>query len=476
MDTTSLTILEAREQLQKKQLTAVELVTQCMVQIKKYNKDANALLTIAQEAHLIAQAKAADKTSFERPLEGIPVVLKDLFSSKDIRTTAGSKVLEPYVPVFDATVVRKLRDAGAIIMGKTNQDAWAHGSSGENSDFGPTGNAFDKGHVAGGSSSGSAVAVALGMSLFATGTDTGGSIRVPASYQNLVGLKPTYGRVSRYGIVAMASSLDSVGHMTRTVKDSAYVLSITAGLDPYDGTTGEVPVPKYHKLFKRKDLKGLRIGVSPEYLAIGKKATKGMESKLEEVIEESLETLKRLGAEIVEISLPYTDAALQTYYILCPSEVSSNLARYDGIRYGNGRNAFGPEAKRRIMIGTYALSSGYYEAYYKTAQKVRTLVVRDFQQAFRSVDVIFAPVTPTPPPEIGELADDPLALYLSDIYTVPINLAGLTAISLPAGFVGKLPVGFQLIGPQWSEELLFDAGNVYEQATKTYTLLPHAKD
>ena len=466
MDASSFSITEARKLLQKKQMSSFELISACLRQIKENNKEYNVLLTVEDEMSLAAQAKAADKTEFERPLEGIPVVLKDLFSSKDMRTSAASKVLDRYVPVFDATVVKKLRDGGAIIIGKANQDAWAHGSSGENSDFGPTRNAFDKNHVAGGSSSGSATAVALGMSLFATGTDTGGSIRVPASYHNLVGLKPTYGRVSRYGIIAMASSLDSIGHITRTVKDSAYVLSITAGADPYDGTSGEAPVPKYHERLKRKDLKGVRIGVSPEYLAVGKQATQGMNPKLEEVIEASLTALKRLGAEVVEVALPTTKAALETYYIICPSEISSNLARYDGIRYGNGREAFGPEAKRRIMIGTYALSSGYYDAYYKTAQKVRTLVVNDFQKAFQTADVIFAPVTPTPPPKIGEYVNDPLANYLSDIYTVPINLAGLAALSLPAGFVGKLPVGFQLIGPQWSEQLLFDVGNVYEQATK----------
>jgi len=463
IDIKSLTIIQALEGMRNKKFTAVDLVQGCLANINKYNDDYHVLLTVVDEAVLLTKAKEIDKTDYSLPLSGIPIVLKDLFSTDGLRTTAGSRVLEGYTPVYDATVVAKLKSAGAIIIGKANQDAWAHGSTGENSDFTPTGNAYNKDYAAGGSSSGSAVAVALGMCLAAAGTDTGGSIRVPASWNNLVGFKPTYGRVSRYGIIAMASSLDSIGHITKDVADSAYMLSITAGKDPFDATTGGDPIGRF--VPSRMTLKGVRIGVAPEYLGVGKKATKGMHPDLEERIEASLAALEKLGATIVQISLPYTDVALETYYILCPSEVSSNLGRYDGVRYGNGRESFGAEAKRRIMIGTYSLSSGYYDAYYKTAQKVRSLVIADFVQAFEEVDVVFAPVTPGPAPKLGEYADDPISVYLSDIYTVPVNLAGLPAIALPSGFVDGLPVGIQLIGPQWSEEKLFSIGNAYELRT-----------
>lgn len=461
MDIKDLTIQKALEGYRKKQFSAVDVVAACLENVRRYNKEYNVLLTVRDEKDIIEEAKHVDSSL---PLGGIPIVLKDLFSTDGVRTTAGSKVLEQYTPVYDATVVRKFKEAGAIIIGKANQDAWAHGSTGENTDFLPTGNAYNKEYAAGGSSSGSAVAVALGMCLAATGTDTGGSIRVPASWNNLVGLKPTYGRVSRYGIIAMASSLDTIGHITKDVAGSAYMLSVIAGKDPLDATTGDETVGG-SSVSGRKDLKGIRIGVAPEYLAVGKKATKGMHAGLEDQIESSLVDLEKLGATIVTISLPNTDAALETYYILCPSEVSSNLGRYDGVRYGNGRDRFGAEAKRRIMIGTYSLSSGYYDAYYKTAQKVRSLVVADFAKAFEKVDVVFAPVTPGPAPKIGEYADDPMAVYLSDIYTVPVNLTGLPAIALPSGFVDGLPVGIQLIGPQWSEEKLFSIGNAYELRT-----------
>ncbi len=465
MDIKKLTIQKALEGLRTKKFTAVDLVDACMANIEKYNEEYHVLLTVVDEAVLVKQAQAVDETDYSLPLAGIPIVLKDLFSTDGIRTTAGSKVLEQYTPVYDATVVTTLKAAGAIIIGKANQDAWAHGSTGENSDYAPTSNAYSKIHVAGGSSSGSAVAVALGMCLAATGTDTGGSIRVPAAWNNLVGLKPTYGRVSRYGIIAMASSLDTIGHITKDVADSAYVLSITSGRDPYDATTGEQKLGVWSP---SKTLKGVRIGVSKEYLTVGNKATKGVDPKLEEVTEQARKKLEGLGAQIVDVSLPHTQAALETYYVIVPSEISSNLARYDGVRYGDGREAFGAEATRRMMIGTYALSSGYYDAYYKTASKVRTLVKQDFEKAFGVVDAIFAPVTPTPPFTIGEKLDDPLALYLSDIYTVPVNLAGVPAIALRGGFVRGLPVGIQLIGPQWSEENLFAIGNAYEQSIRTH--------
>lgn len=431
MDIKDLTIQKALEGYRINKFTAVDVVTACLENVRRYNKEYNVLLTARDEKDIIEEAKHAD---YSLPLGGIPIVLKDLFSTDGVRTTAGSKVLEHYTPVYDGTVVTKLKTAGAIIIGKANQDAWAHGSSGENSDFGPTTNAFSRDHVAGGSSSGSAVAVALGMCLAATGTDTGGSIRVPAVWNKLVGLKPTYGRVSRYGVVAMASSLDSIGHITKVVADSAYFLSITAGRDPYDATTTDKTFDEWQSM---KTLTGVRVGIAKE-LPCG----------------DEMQVFSALGAQLVPVDLPNIVSALETYYIIVPGEVSSNLARFDGVRFGNGRSAFGAEAKRRIMIGTYALSSGYYDAYYKTASKIRTLICHDFAKAFEHVDVILAPVTSSPPPKIGEKVNDPLALYRADMYTVPVNLAGLPALSLPSGI--------QLIGPQWSEEMLFSLGNAYE--------------
>ncbi|MBI5614482.1 Asp-tRNA(Asn)/Glu-tRNA(Gln) amidotransferase subunit GatA [Candidatus Gottesmanbacteria bacterium] len=467
------TIQSALKEMRAGTLRAKDLILSCLENIERYTETYNVLLSVAAKEDLLAEAKKIDSSGYDKPLSGIPIVLKDIFSTTSLRTTAGSKVLENYHAPYEATVVKKLREAGAIIIGKANQDAWAHGSTGENSDFGPTSSAYDIKYVAGGSSSGSATAVALGMCLASTGTDTGGSIRVPASFNNLVGLKPTYGRVSRYGIIAMASSLDSVGHMTKTVYDNALMLSVTAGIDPYDATTGQKSVSDYlSAISSLQSLKGITIGVSPDYLTVGKKATDGMNPELEKLTEEALGVFTALGATIKEIDLPHTKDALETYYVLCPSEVSSNLGRYDGIRYGNTRDAFGLEARRRIMIGTYTLSAGYYDAYYKTAQKVRTLVCQEFEKAFETVDVVFAPVSPSPSPLIGEFVNDPLALYLSDIYTVPVNLAGLAGLSLPAGFVGTLPVGIQLIGKQWSEERLYAISNVYEKKTEWYKRRP----
>jgi aspartyl-tRNA(Asn)/glutamyl-tRNA(Gln) amidotransferase subunit A len=469
MNIRELTIETALKSMRAGNLSATELILSALENIEKYNKIYNVLLTVVDQESLLEEAKKIETSGYDKPLAGIPIVLKDLFSTKGLRTSAGSNVLTSYIPSFDATVIKKLREAGAIVIGKANQDAWAHGSTGENSDFKPTSCAYDIKRVAGGSSSGSAAAVALGMCLASTGTDTGGSIRVPAAFNNLVGLKPTYGRVSRYGIIAMASSLDSVGHMTKTVYDNALLLSVTAGVDPYDATTGLQRVPDYlASVSSLQSLKGITIGVSPEYLAVGKKATDGMNPELEKWTEDALSVFTSLGAKVVEIDLPHTKEALETYYVLCPSEVSSNLGRYDGIRYGNTRDSFGAEARRRIMIGTYALSAGYYDKYYNSAQKIRTLVCQEFEKAFESVDVVFAPISPSLSPLIGEFVNDPMALYLSDIYTVPVNLTGLAALSLPAGFVGNLPVGIQIIGKQWSEDRLYAISSVYEKKTEWY--------
>ncbi len=459
MNIQKLTIFSTLEGLRNKQFTAVDLVQGCLANIKKYNDDYHVLLTVVDEDALRADAKEIDKTDYSRPLSGIPIVLKDLFSTDGLRTTAGSKVLENYTPVYDATVVRKLKEAGAIIIGKANQDAWGHGSSGENTDYKPTKNPFDPSRVPGGSSSGSAAAVALGMCLAATGTDTGSSVRLPAAFCNLVGLKPTYGRVSRYGIIAMASSFDTIGHMTKTVYDNALICEVTAGKDAFDGTTADIPVPKY-TAHLGKTLSGVKVGIPKEYFEI-----KGTDPRISDLTRKALDALAALGAQILDISLPHTNVAMECYYILVPSEVSSNLARFDGVRYGGGRDTFGAEAKRRIMIGTYALSSGYYDAFYKTASKVRTLIKKDFDDAFTKVDVIVAPSSPTLPFKIGEKSNDPLAMYLSDIFVCPVNIAGIPTLNVPCGFIEKLPVGIQLIGPQWSEEKLFSIGNAYELHT-----------
>lgn len=467
MNLNQITIKEANKGLKSKKFSSFELVKACLEQIKKHDKNLNAFITVC-EKEAFEQAKKADKTIANNdflPLLGIPIALKDLFSTKGIKTTAGSKVLENYIPPYEATVVKKLKDAGAIIIGKTNCDAWAHGSSGENSDFGPTINPWNTKFVPGGSSSGSAVALATNMCLAATGTDTGGSIRLPASFCNVVGLKPTYGRVSRYGIIAMASSLDSIGHFTKTVEDSAMLLGITAGKDLMDATTTNVNVPNYTKKLNN-GIKGIKIGVPKEYF------TKGLDTRIKYNIYETLKMFEKKGAIILEVSLPHTEYAIPCYYVIQPAEVSSNLARYDGVRFGHERSYFGGEAKRRIMLGTFTLSAGYYEANYKKAMQVRTLIKKDFDEAFKKVDAIVAPVSPTLPWKLGEKVNDPLKMYLSDIYTVTANLAGIPGISIPIGFVDGFPVGIQIVGPHFSEERLFQIGYAYEQKTEWYKYRP----
>lgn len=461
MKINQLTISEAQKGLKEKKFSSVELVKTCLEETKSKNPKINAFITICGKEAL-AQAKEVDElinrqpsTVNHQPLLGVPVAIKDNFCTKGIRTTAGSNVLKDYIPVYDATVVDKLKKAGAIIIGKTNMDAWAHGSSGENSDFGPTKNPFDESRVPGGSSSGSAACVAANMALAATGTDTGGSIRLPASFCHLVGLKPTYGRVSRYGIIAMASSLDAIGHLTKTVEDSALILKITAGHDDFDATTPVIPVPDYTNNLQ-KEIKGIKLGVPKEYFSFG------LNKEIKEKINKALDQLNKLGVEIIDVSLPHSQYALATYYIIQPSEVSSNLARYDGIRYGFDRQSFSDEAKRRIMLGTYTLSSGYYEAYYLKAMQVRTLIKKDFDEVFKKVDVLLTPVSPNLPFKIGEKIANPLQMYLSDVYTVTANLAGIPGLSLPLGLVDNLPVGMQILGPQFSEELLFQVAYSYK--------------
>lgn len=453
-----LTIKEALNGLEEKKFTSVELTKACLDQIEKLNPDINAFITISK--HALQHAEVADKMradGVKLPLLGIPIALKDIFLTKDLRTTAASKLLDEYIPAYDATVTKKLKNAGAIILGKTNLDAWAHGSSGENSDFGPTKNPWNKEYVPGGSSSGSAASVAADMTIASTGTDTGGSIRLPASFTNTVGLKPTYGLVSRSGIISMASSLDSIGHFTKTVEDAALFLQVTAGNDPLDATTVNLKHKTENYLDGINDgVKGLKLGVPREYV-------NGLSPEIAERFEQTKKKFEELGAEIIEVSLPHTEYGIAVYYIIQPSEVSSNLARYDGIRYGHDRSYFGDEAVRRIILGTFTLSAGYYDAYYKKAMQVRTLVRQDFEKAYEKVDAIITPVSPTLPWKFGEKMGDPLQMYLSDALTVTINLAGIPGLSVPSGFIGDLPTGLQILGPQYSEQLLFRIGNAFEK-------------
>lgn len=468
MDIRNFTITDIIDGYKTKKFSVSEVIAAYFEQIERLNPTLNAFITIDKE-NALKKARELDRKKAFSPLFGIPMGLKDMFLTKGVRTTAASKVLENYIPQYTSSAVKRLEDAGAISLGKLNHDAWAHGASGENSDFGNTLNPWDTDYIPGGSSSGSAVSVASSMVPFAMGTDTGGSIRQPASFTNTVGLKPTYGLVSRYGVVSMASSLDSVGHFTKTVEDSARILNITAGDDGYDATLQQAqggPIDYAKNI--GKGIKGLRVGVPKEYVKTG------LDPDVKATFENSLAVLKGLGAEIVDISLPHTEFAIAAYYIIQPSEVSSNLARYDGIRYGNDRSMFGKEAKRRIMLGTFTLSSGYYDAYYKRAMQVRTLIKKDFDNAFSNVDILVTPVSPTPPWKFGEKVNDPLAMYLSDVLTVSANLSGVPGLSVPAGFSSnKLPIGIQFISPHFSEELLFQTGYAYEQETGLYKQTPN---
>lgn len=483
MNLYDLTIAEVSEKLEKGELTSVELTNAILDRIESVDKNVKAYLKVLKNEALEQAANSDERRKngqvFSR-IDGIPISLKDLICLKGCETTASSNILKGFIPPYDATVADKLKKAGAVIVGKTNLDAFAHGSSTENSDFFTTRNPWDLDRIPGGSSGGSAACVIAGEAFGSVGTDTGGSIRQPASLCGVVGLKPTYGRVSRNGVIAMASSLDVVGPFTKTVTDNAIMLEVMAGRDDLDSTTLEAEVPKYSE--KLAPVSGLRVGIPKEYFA------KGTDPDVLLRINEAVEILKSKGCEIVDISLPSTNYALSVYYILQPAEVSSNLGKYDGIRYGfstlkhdqnqtledvyfsSRSQGFGDEAKRRIMLGSYVLSAGYYDAYYRKAMKLRTLVKQDFDKAFEKVDVILTPVSPTPAFKIGEKSDDPLQMYLSDIFTVPINPAGVPAMSLPVGFVernGKnLPVGLQIIAPQLGEQVIFDTAFTIEQELK----------
>ncbi|HHH40811.1 MAG TPA: Asp-tRNA(Asn)/Glu-tRNA(Gln) amidotransferase subunit GatA [Chloroflexi bacterium] len=469
-----LTIHEARWLLDAGEISAVELTQAVLDRILEVDNEIRAYLTLTPEVAL-ERARAADAGATGRsPLRGIPLAVKDVLCTAGVPTTCGSRMLEDFVPPYDATAVARLKEAGAIILGKTNTDEFAMGSSTENSAFFPTHNPWDPDRVPGGSSGGSAAAVAAGMCLGALGTDTGGSVRQPAAFCGVVGLKPTYGRVSRYGLVAFASSLDQVGVLAKDVTDAAILLGVIAGHDPLDSTSVDAPVPDYTSALTG-DIRGMRVGVPKEYFI------EGMQAEVEEAVRAALEKLAGLGAEVVEVSLPHTDYALPTYYLIAPAEASANLARYDGVRYGlrvqgadlettyeaTRGQGFGPEVKRRIMLGTYVLSAGYYDAYYLKAQKVRTLIKQDFDRAFERVDVIVAPTSPTTAFRIGEKVDDPLQMYLSDVFTLSVNLAGICGISLPCGFDRQgLPIGLQVMGPAFGEETVLRVAHAYEQATE----------
>lgn len=476
-----LTVHKAHDLLRAGQTTSVELTEALLDRIAAVDNAVKAYLTLTPELAL-EQARAADarrQAGEDNPLLGMPVAVKDLLITEGVPTTAGSRILEGFLPPYDGTVIQKLNAAGAVLLGKTNLDEFAMGSSTENSAFCATRNPWDLERVPGGSSGGSAAAIAADEAIFALGTDTGGSIRQPASLCGVVGLKPTYGRVSRYGVIAFASSLDQIGPITKTVRDAALVLNGIAGYDPCDSTSVNRPVPDY-TVGLNGETRGMRLAVPREYFV------EGMEAGVESAVRTALDTLIELGAEVQEVSLPHTEYALPTYYLIAPAEASANLARYDGVKYGLSVSAdemwegfrqtrgqgFGPEVKRRIMLGTYALSAGYYEAYYKKAQQVRTLIRQDFDEVFQSCDVVVAPTSPTTAFRLGEKLDDPLQMYLSDIFTLSVNLAGLPGISVPCGFSNGLPVGVQFIGRPFEEATLLRVAHAYEQATEWHRRRP----
>ena len=479
-DLLNLTIVQLREMLKKKEISSVELTEYYLERMSRIDNEIKAYVRPTEEIALEMAKEADEKITRgeEAPLLGIPLGIKDILCTKGIETTCASNILKGFIPPYDATVMKKLKEAGYVHLGKLNMDEFAMGSSTENSAFQTTRNPWDTARIPGGSSGGSAAAVASGLCVASLGTDTGGSIRQPAGLCGVIGMKPTYGRVSRYGLIAFASSLDQIGPFSRTVSDCATMLNVIAGYDPMDSTSIPEPVPDYHS-FLGKDLEGIRIGMPAEY------AIEGIEDDVKKNYEESLKVLEEQGAALVDISLPHTPHAVATYYIICTAEASSNLARYDGVKYGlreegkdiidmykNTRNkGFGPEVKRRIILGTYVLSSGYYDAYYRKAGKVRTLIRRDFDAAFASCDLIVTPVSPTTAFKTGERIEDPLTMYLSDIFTIPVNLAGLPAVSIPGGFdSGGLPTGLHIIGKALDEGPILRAAHVFESVMKFRTV------
>ncbi len=484
MDLYDLTIHEAHERLRNRELSAKDLTNAVLERIEQVEPSVKAYITVTPE-QARKDAENADRRIAQGEmtlLAGIPLAIKDVLCTQGIKTTCASKILKDFVPFYDATVMTKLKEAGAVTLGKVNMDEFAMGSSTENSHFGPTRNPWDLDAIPGGSSGGSATAVAAGECIASLGTDTGGSIRQPASFCGVVGLKPTYGRVSRYGLIAYGSSLDQVGPVTKDVRDAAMLLSVIAGYDSKDSTSVSIEVPDY-SAFLKKDLAGLTVGVPREYFV------EGIDREVESAVREALRVMKSLGATTVDISLPHTEYALPAYYLIAPAEASSNLARYEGVTYGlrlidgdeslmamykrTRSQGFGAEVKRRIMLGTYALSAGYYDAYFKKASQVRTLIRQDFEQAFKECDIIVTPVAPTTAFKIGERLDDPIQMYLTDIFTIPANLAGIPGISVPCGFSRSgLPIGLQIMAGPFQEGNLLQAAYAYEQSTEWHIKKP----
>ena len=481
MNLNVLTVESTRVAIRERQFTAARLVEDFYRKIKAEDPVIHAYLTLCEDRAL-QRARRIDDLAGRGdplpPLAGVPLAIKDVMVTKGLRSTAGSKILENFVPPYDCTAVERLETAGAIVLGKTNCDEFAMGSSNENSAYGPVCNPHDHSRVPGGSSGGSAAAVAAGTTVAALGSDTGGSIRQPAAFCGVVGLMPTYGRVSRYGLIAFASSLDHIGPLTKTVKDAAIVLRYIAGRDRQDSTSADVPVPDYEQVIEQP-VKGLRLGVPKEYFG------EGLDAEVRSVVEAGIQQLAEDGCQIVPVSLPHTPYAIPTYYVIATAEASSNLARYDGVRYGyrspraktlsemyrkSRDEGFGAEVKRRIMLGTYALSSGYYDAYYLKAQKARTLLARDFEQAFHKVDAIVTPTTPTAAFKLGEKADDPLAMYLADIYTVVADLVGIPGISVPCGQTKPgLPIGLQILGKHFDEGTILRLAHAVEHGRASAT-------
>lgn len=476
------TIAELSKELAEKKVSSVELTKHFLDRINRLDDKLNSFVTVTEE-HALEAAQQADKLHAQGkagPLTGIPIAHKDIFCTDGIKTSCGSKMLDNFIAPYDATVVKNLKAAGTVMLGKTNMDEFAMGSSNETSYYGPVKNPWHLDYVPGGSSGGSSAAVAACLAPAATGTDTGGSIRQPAALCGITGIKPTYGRVSRYGMIAFASSLDQGGPLAKTVEDCALLLNAMSGFDERDSTSVNQPVPDYTATLN-DSIKGMRIGLPKEYF------TGGLSNDVAKAIEAAIKEYEKMGAIIEEISLPHTALSVAAYYVIAPAECSSNLARYDGVRYGyrckdpqdlqdlykrSRSEGFGSEVKRRIMVGTYVLSAGYYDAYYLKAQKVRRLIRNDFVEAFKKVDVILSPTAPTPAFKIGEKTSDPISMYLSDIYTIAINLAGLPGISVPAGFVNHLPIGMQLIGDLFGEAKLLNIAHQYQKATDWHKRIP----
>ncbi len=465
MKLNELTIKQAQEGLAKKEFSSMDLVEACFKRIKEAEPKIHAFLTVSEKEAREEAKKARTKRAEDYPLLGIPISVKDNYCTRGIKTTAASQVLENYIPPYDATVIKKLKAAGAIILGKTNMDAWAHGSSTETSDFGPTYNPWDTSKLPGGSSGGSAASIAADEIIGSIGSETAGSIRQPASWCGVVGFKPTYGRVSRYGLIAMASSTDSPGPLTKTVEDAAILLQVLAGKDEQDATTSSKEVPNYLANINNS-IKGLRIGISEDYFKV-------CEPQVKEIVLKAIKALEESGAQVKNLNLFNPKYAISVYTILQRSEVSSNLARFDGIRYGEKRDKFQEEAKRRIMLGTYCLSAGYYNAYYLKAQKIRTLICKDFEEAFKNVDVIIGPTTPSTALPVGSSKNHPMFGEVADMLVEPSTIAGLPGVNVNCGFTKEnLPVGMQIMGPQFSEDLILRVANFYQQATDWYKRKP----